>query len=530
MKADRPLFKKLTGAVAAALLTLTQAASADEVQAENVLRAVETWVQQVTADARLDALVEDLEPWLVDGEIVAHIARLEGGGFCLCGADDLVLPVYVYVPNGDFDPDSPTNLYILNEIAGRTAALRDTRRRGLSTPELQAQLADRAAYWRDLIAGQAPPSGAGTRSTPSQMVLPLRSTWDQGWPYNDDCPSLTPTEQTVTGCVATATAQVMYYWQWPPIGEGQTNMNFHIYFRLNWDSEPLATNPMIPQVWPWWPDRLRYNVATQRLEINGYWDNSAVNAAVQLAPNNSAYQTALGALFSRIGHLDQNHSVNHGATFYDFALMSDSVTGGDAASAAVATLMYHAGTACLMNWGILGSSTGSTEKVHALRDNFRYDADIVNGARDGNVITNDIQWFRPVTLSGSGPAGGHDWVVLGYNMATDPNRQYFMNFGWSGASNGWYTFDAVNTGNGGFNMNQWHVARIAPRNVVLFADTVGGGDGSPSSPYGSLNQALALAPNGTTLVFKAGSMNTYGSTITINRQLTLKGFEATLRP
>ena len=308
-------------------------------------------------------------------------------------------------------------------------------------------------------------------------------------------------------------------------------MDYPIYFRTNWDTEPLASNPPIPQTWPWWPDRLRYNTATHRLEINGFWDDSVVNAAIKIAPNNAAYQTALNALLGRIGHLNQNHTVNHAATFYNFPIMRDTVTDPpDAAAAEVARLMYHAGTACLMHWGILGSNTGGTEKVHALRDNFRYDSDIAAEPVNRDLLTADLQWFRPVTLGGDGPSGGHDWVVMGYNMATDPNRQFYMNFGWSGASNGWYTLDAVNTPNGNFDNNQWEVRRIAPRDAVKFVDTAGFGDGTPSSPYGSLNQALQNASDNTTLVFKAGSVNTYGSVITINRPLTLKGYDARVQP
>lgn len=51
--------------------------------------------------------------------------------------------------------------------------------------------------------------------------------WDQGDPYNLLCPSLTnskgETEHTVTGCVATATAQVMRYYKWPTKGIGSNS-------------------------------------------------------------------------------------------------------------------------------------------------------------------------------------------------------------------------------------------------------------------------------------------------------------------
>ncbi len=51
--------------------------------------------------------------------------------------------------------------------------------------------------------------------------------WNQGDPYNLLCPTLTnasgETERTVTGCVATATAQVMRYYKWPAIGTGSNS-------------------------------------------------------------------------------------------------------------------------------------------------------------------------------------------------------------------------------------------------------------------------------------------------------------------
>ena len=42
--------------------------------------------------------------------------------------------------------------------------------------------------------------------------------WDQGAPYNDLCP-----DHTVTGCVATAMAQIMKYYQYPKIGNGRVS-------------------------------------------------------------------------------------------------------------------------------------------------------------------------------------------------------------------------------------------------------------------------------------------------------------------
>ena len=60
-------------------------------------------------------------------------------------------------------------------------------------------------------------------------VAPLLGniSWDQGDPYNILCPTLTnssgKSERTVTGCVATATAQVMRYYKWPQKGTGSNS-------------------------------------------------------------------------------------------------------------------------------------------------------------------------------------------------------------------------------------------------------------------------------------------------------------------
>ena len=53
-------------------------------------------------------------------------------------------------------------------------------------------------------------------------ILPMLTTkWNQDAPFNDDCPS-----GTVTGCVATATAQVMKYYEWPQAGTGLVSTEY----------------------------------------------------------------------------------------------------------------------------------------------------------------------------------------------------------------------------------------------------------------------------------------------------------------
>jgi hypothetical protein len=71
---------------------------------------------------------------------------------------------------------------------------------------------------------QTYPSGGG-----GTVVLgPLLSTaWNQGYPYNLNTPLWYDGTTTVTGCVATAAAQIMKYWNYPATGQGSTSYTWY---------------------------------------------------------------------------------------------------------------------------------------------------------------------------------------------------------------------------------------------------------------------------------------------------------------
>jgi len=68
--------------------------------------------------------------------------------------------------------------------------------------------------------------GAGMNYQEGEVLLSCN--WHQQPPYNDDCPDMgcdwsgynNFNYNARVGCVATAGAQVMYHWRWPPSGEG----------------------------------------------------------------------------------------------------------------------------------------------------------------------------------------------------------------------------------------------------------------------------------------------------------------------
>ena len=120
------------------------------------------------------------------------------GGFVVVSGDDRLPQVLGYGESGDF---SSTNIpasvkYWMDEMNRQIAYLQS------HGNAVAHQPAKRVAAIAPLIA---------TR-------------WDQGTPYNDQCPTYTTpagvTMRAVTGCVATGVAQVMNYYQWPDVGRG----------------------------------------------------------------------------------------------------------------------------------------------------------------------------------------------------------------------------------------------------------------------------------------------------------------------
>ena len=121
------------------------------------------------------------------------------GGYIIVGGDDLAQPVWGYGLNGAFDFET----------------LPDNMRWWLS--EYQRQL----NWLRDH------PNAATYQTTKlTSSVEPLLSTtWDQYEPYNNYCPIIY--NRTVpTGCLATALAQIMKYYNWPQTGYSDHSYTF----------------------------------------------------------------------------------------------------------------------------------------------------------------------------------------------------------------------------------------------------------------------------------------------------------------
>lgn len=352
-----------------------------------------------------------------------------GSGFVIISADDAAIPVLGYSDANNFDATQlPDNLRfwlsgynrVIREIADANVA---------ATPEVAQQ-------WNNLAEGRFPVEQL--RDAVSPM---LTTTWDQGAPYNGSCPG-TSNNRSATGCVATAMAQVMKFWNWPATGTGS-----HSY---------------------------SCNFASQGFENYG-----------TLSANFGATTYDWGNM------LNTYASANSGT---------------DAQRAAVATLMYHCGVAVEMMYSPEGSGAYTLEYYantpsaeHALKTYFGYKSTLVG--RSKSYMNQNYQWVtqiadaqwinylkadlnagRPIVYSGTDEPnqGGHCFVCDGYNSS----NQFHFNWGWSGYGNGYYAVTSLIPGGGGigggsydFSYGQEAIFGIEPNN-----GGGGGGGGGGDDP------------------------------------------------
>lgn len=123
----------------------------------------------------------------------------------IVSADDLAFPLLGYIdnPSVDFDNLPPQMEWWLGEYSRQIAW---------------------ASANSDIVSKTAVPEAAADRREP---IAPLcATTWDQDAPYNNLCPTK-GSKRTVTGCVATAMAQVMKYFSWPTTGTGTVSYRWN---------------------------------------------------------------------------------------------------------------------------------------------------------------------------------------------------------------------------------------------------------------------------------------------------------------
>ena len=117
----------------------------------------------------------------------------EAGGFVIVSSDDRTIPILGFSDNGVLDLEN----------------MPDEQRAWLQGYADEIEWLKNQPYIDY-------PVNTRAGSHEKETILPLVTTkWNQRAPYNDLCPDYSASKRSVTGCVATAMAQVMNYHKWP---------------------------------------------------------------------------------------------------------------------------------------------------------------------------------------------------------------------------------------------------------------------------------------------------------------------------
>jgi PKD repeat protein len=154
--------------------------------------------------AKSNVAVSNVITYQKDGLNTFYVITFETGGFVVVSADDAVIPVLGYSPTDTFDknnlPDAEKSW-----LASYSNHIKYIVDHNLSNVETSKE-------WVKIKNNEFEKS--------VQAVTPLCSTlWDQSAPYYNLCPVVN-SQHCVTGCVATALAQIMKKWNYPTTGTG----------------------------------------------------------------------------------------------------------------------------------------------------------------------------------------------------------------------------------------------------------------------------------------------------------------------
>jgi len=188
-------------------LEITQA-----IDRESAQRAAETFL---SSNGQGSCTIASVEPILGrSGVTLAYAFILSPAGYVIVPASraDVLPPVLAYSFSSSFSTHSASSLgmvkMVRNDVILRLTAL--NQKASLPTSMLQKN----RSQWDISLSGKAVATGSTSKTVYGPwLYLP---TWGQRKPYYDLCPWDNVTDaQCLTGCVATAFAQVLNYWQSP---------------------------------------------------------------------------------------------------------------------------------------------------------------------------------------------------------------------------------------------------------------------------------------------------------------------------
>ena len=125
-----------------------------------------------------------------------------GKGFAIIAAEDNVRPILGYSADGQLPADGELPLPLTQWLSNISKQIQKAREDGIQ------QSPDVAEQWRAASVGNT-------------VVQLETAQWGQGYPFNSKCP-LDENTKSATGCVPTAYAILMRYYEYPERGKGNT--------------------------------------------------------------------------------------------------------------------------------------------------------------------------------------------------------------------------------------------------------------------------------------------------------------------
>jgi uncharacterized protein YjdB len=240
----------------------------------------------------------------------------------------------------------------------------------------------------------------------SVVVGPLIKTkWGQTTRYNVLTPGNSP-----TGCVATAMAQIMKYWEWPVKGTGD-----HCYTAENYQQKLCADFGNTTYQWKEMPEKLNSNSNTNEINaISELMYHCGVAVEMKYGENSS------GAF--DIGRISIKHNkgdTNTIIVFEDRPCILEAFPKYFGYKTTIEPLLRFKYIYNLQTNTISEKPAYTTEEWIIL-------------------LKQELDSMRPIVYSGeSSSAGAHTFICDGY----DTDNFFHLNWGWSGKYDGYYNID-----------------------------------------------------------------------------------------
>lgn len=264
----------------------------------------------------------------------------------------------------------------------------------------------------------------GTRATEWKAVAPMLTTkWGQNYPYNQSCPIFFNGERCLTGCVATAMAQVLYYFykKYPDKVIKELPRDIPAYeCEKDWEGYGHLSVEGIPQ-------GTQIDWKNMCDEIDGASSNVTIKAVSDLL-----YYCAT-SIKSDFSDFSNNGT---GARFLS----------SNARDANGTPIIVGADYSLWKYFEFNNNSDKAETKI------------IPNNWID--LIYNEMINQRPVIFSGKDiEDNGHSFIIDGCST----EKMFHINWGWEGNYNGFYKLDALITTVGDFSNKPNMIYNISPR-------------------------------------------------------------------